>query len=252
MTVPVYDATLHDLGFGIAGAIKGWMRYRPPQAPPINVSEQDAVPSTTRSAEGEGRFDTYQVTAFHAEADWGGGVGQERVRAGDAFLQGPCLSNYAGMLTCTKKRIQESDGGVTSYYFRRGTTLYGLTAGFIETTGTAGSQARTAGTIYQKPVTSANDYVYWPQDSGGSRVLHQWVGSGAPTAVTPPSVTPHVVSPLGRVMWCIGTRVTESSGTLVQEYQRSFSGTDNFVMSLARPTMRTTSPAWSRTVKARS
>lgn len=223
MTVPVYNAALHDIG--IAGT--GWMRYQPPDSKSVNVSEQDAAPSTTRAAEGSGRFDSYQVTSFHAEDDWGGGVGQERVRAGDAFLQGPCLSQYGGLIGPTKKRIQEADGGTTTWYMRRGTTLYGMTAGFIETIGTAGSQARTAGAIQCRPVSSANDYQYWVQLNTGVLELDQWVGSGAPTVVTPPGVLPRVVAPLGRAMWCIGTRQIESSGTLVQSKSRILASANN-------------------------
>lgn len=219
MTV-TYDATLHDIG--INGV--GYMRYRPPDSPPINVSEQDAVPSTDRSASGKGKYDTYQVTSFHAEDDWGGGAGQETVIATDAYLQGPCLSHIGSMLGPTKKRIQESDGGLTSYFFRRGTTLYGLTAGFIETIGSAGSQARTAGAINCLPVQSLSQNEFWVR---GNSAIDRWTGSGATSDVVPSGFTPYVVVPYGSKLWALGTRVYESSGTLVQSKGRDTPGTSD-------------------------
>lgn len=215
MTLPDFDATKHAIG--ING--KGFM-----VAPDGAIVKQDFVPATSRAAQGEGRFDSFQSESFAAQSEFGGGAGQQRLSANDSYGSGLGDGRW-GRFFPPKKALTESDGGTTSYFVNRDTTLYGLTASAIETIGTATSQARTAGTVRCKPVTSGNQNAFWVQDVSGANALMKWTGSGAPTNVTPRNITPYLVSRYGKWMWLLGKRVRPAVPNIVQSITIPKTGT---------------------------
>jgi len=220
MATPAFDATKHDVGLNGKGfVVKGGR----------GTVRQDAVPAFNHTAVGESSLDLYNTESFIAQSDWSGGIGQARLVSGDKALSAIADTRFGGHVFPARKKITESDGGTTSYYFRIGTTLYGLTAGFIETIGGAGSQARSAGTINCRPVTTGAGNAFWVRSTS----VDKWTGSGATSDVTPSGVSANVVTRYGRFLWCIGTRSRNLDGALIQSTSRHFAAAGPCVVTLA-------------------
>src|SRR3990167_6120608 len=182
MAGPTFNAALHDLGLNSVGYM---------MAPGSRVQRADAVPATKRAALGESQFDIYPLDAFVALTTFEGGVGQGRLVAQDSFLSGFCDGTHQGHLFPARAATAEADGGTTTWYFTRrplgaAPVLYGMTAGFIETVGSATAVARTAGAIGCKPLVTGSQYAYWTQGTAGARTFYQWGGDTghAPTNIS--------------------------------------------------------------------
>lgn len=231
MALPAYSDEDHDVGLGAPGAVKGWMRLAGGQ-----LTRGDAIPGTARSASGESRFDIFTQDAFIAQADYGGGVGQARFVKSDTILSGLGDGRFQGHYFPARAAKTAYDGGSTSYLFTRAGVLYGVTDTHFETitdSPTPTTQyARTSGTMYCQPVETGAQNIMWVQDDGGVRKVGKWAGpGGAFSFVTPPGITPYVVCPYGRVVYCIGQRTLAATSAVVQ------SNTSTFQSATPRQTM---------------
>jgi hypothetical protein len=232
MTVPAYVEDNHDFGLGVAGAVKAWMRI-----PQQTVSKQDALPGSARAANGEQRFDSFVADSFFAQSDFAGGVGQGRYVKSDTILSGIGDGRFQGHFFPARLGLTAGDGGSTSYLFTRAGVLYGSTAThfetIVDTPGTTTQYDRTDGTIHCQPIETGAQNVMWVQ-TDTTRKVGLWTGpSGAFSFVTPTGVTPYVVCPYGRVVYLIGTRTLESSGTLVNSTSRTVAGVDQVNITLS-------------------
>jgi hypothetical protein len=225
MALPTFDPLLHDIGLdGV-----GFMRSKGNEGV---IQRQDQVPATARAAKGEGRYDTFQSESFIAQATFDGGLGQARFEAQDGALTGVSDTRWPGRVFPARKPKTAADGGTTSHYINRGTTLYGLTASSIETIGSATTQARTAGTVLHQPVTDGDNNVYWCQNNSGTYAAYRWNGTGAPVDITPNYAQPRLMARYGKWMWMLGRQTVESSITIVQSAQVAFGDVDQATISL--------------------
>jgi hypothetical protein len=234
---PAFSALLHDLGINGVGYVT---------AKTARVQRQDAVPATARAALGEGRFDSYQIESFMAQATWEGGAGQARLVAQDSFLGGYCEGAFPGHLFPARARQVEGSGGTASWYFTRqplgaAPVLYGITAATINLIGTGTTRARTAGAITCKPVVSGSQNVYWTQGSAGARALFQWDGN---IADAPANVTSRlggatdvcVVGRYERALWALGLGTPATTAAVVQSKHATFANVANASITLSTAT----------------
>jgi hypothetical protein len=209
MASPTFDATKHDVSIGGLG-------YMLP--PDGRVVRQDAVPATSRAAQGEGRYDQFINDSFYAQATWAGGAGQARLVSTDSYLSGVCDSRWAGHLFPARKLVAAANnGGTASFMFHRDSTMYGFASGGdIEQFGSNTSFTGLSSLPRHQPVVDGNNYMYYVTTDNK---LGKWTGSGSVTDITSTlgtGVTPYVVQPFHRYLWCLATRVYESSPTIVQ------------------------------------
>lgn len=217
MALPTFDADLHDIG--IDG--KGFLRA---DAGEGAIQRQDMQPATSRAAEGEGRYDSFQSESFRAQATWEGGVGQGRFRAADQFLTGITDTRFAAHAFPARKIVATgSVGGGTTGYFTREGVLYGMLSTTLEKV-SDGSEYTNAlpPRDGSHPVTTAAGNVLWVSSS---KTLLKWSGTGAATDISSglgTNVTPYAIDLYGRFLWCIGKRRVTTGGVLVQTRHLGF------------------------------
>lgn len=208
MASPAFDDALHDVGLNGIGYVRD---------PSAALHRDDAEPATARSAQGEGRYDSYQDDSYLAQADFSGGVGQGRLRSGDALLSGIGDGRNPGSFFPAKKRIASANNGGTTYeMLERLGVLYGMTATQIEQIESNTVQAITSGIQLCKPEVTAANNVVWVADESGTQKVRRWNGS-AIADVTPPNVVPYLVKLYNRFLWSFGQRTLPSTPTLVQQ-----------------------------------
>jgi hypothetical protein len=207
MPSPTFDATLHDISIGGLGYML---------APEGRVVRQDAVPATSRAAQGEGRYDLYQIDAFYAQATSAGGAGQSRLSSSDSYLSGVCDTRWGGHIFPARKLIAAANtGGTASFMFHRDSTVYGFVSTNIEQFGSASTFAAGAVPRNQPVVDGQNNAFYVT----AANALYRWLGSGSATDITANlggGITPYAVAAYHRYLWCLATQSVESTGTLVQ------------------------------------
>ncbi len=204
MTLPVFDATRHSIGLdGI-----GFMRATGPGVSAGTIQRQDVAPNTTRAAQGEGRFDSFQTESFVAQADWRGGVGQRRFVSTDAFLSGVGDSRFGGQFFPQRKQLTGTLY-TDSYWFAIGNDLYGFNAANISKDGT--NTFNIAVPTTQPIVLGSNTVLVH-----STTHIYRWAGSGSGVDVTPAGYTPKLLARYGKYAMCLATRPVKSAIAQVQ------------------------------------
>ncbi len=214
MTLPVFDKQKHSVGIDGVGYIRDGS---------ASIHRDDALPATARAAQGEGRYDSYQDDSYLAQADWSGGVGQGRFRAGDAILSGIGDGRRGGFFPAKKRLAATGNGGTTWEYFERLGVLYGETATQYEqiNDGTNTVVSLTSGSQLCKPVVSASNNVLSVRSESSVQKIRRWDGTTI-TDVSIPGTTPYLVAPYNRFIWSFGTRTLYSTIQVptVQKYEQ--------------------------------
>lgn len=184
------------------------------------IGRADRLPVTTRAAMGEGRFDTYQDDAYYAQANFAGGMGQERLYAQDAYLVGSCLTQWGRIFPALKKG-GTLVAGSSGRYFRFGNALYNMVDGVpdgvynpsgpvpTDATGTTGSHS-----VIHPVTTTINNTVLFP--SAGQTALHRWRSGNVETVTPPGAANVDAVATLGRFVYALGRENTPQGPTVVQ------------------------------------
>lgn len=209
MASPTFDPTLHDISIGGLGYML------PPEG---RVVRQDAVPATARAAQGEGRYDLYQVDAFYAQATFSGGAGQSRASSSDSYLSGVCDSRWGGHLFPARKLVAAaSSGGTGSFMFHRDNSVYGFASGGdIELFGSSTTYTGLGTVPRNQPIVDGQNNAFYVTTDNK---LGRFDGTNAVSNITAnlgTGVTPYAVIPYHRYLWTLATQTVESSGTLVQ------------------------------------
>lgn len=211
MTLPTFDAKLHDVNLGGYG----WMVVRGQQGE-ASIIRQDATPATNRSATGESQNDRWAIDAFYAQTDFSGGAGQHYLEAKDRYAVAWGDARFQGHVFPPKKKLTVSDGAIQTWGVAYGSHLYGFTNTTVEEVGTASSQALGGSTaLICKPKVTASANIIFIQGTA----VYRWnrVFGTAPVDVTPfAGMTPTVVERYGHHIWVLGTITISASIALIQ------------------------------------
>lgn len=211
MTLPTFDADIHDLGLEVGGVTYGFMRADGGEA---IIQRQDANPATARSAVGRGRFDSYQIPSFAFFDDFEAGAGQSIVLTADKNLSHIGNGKHQGHFFPPYK-WRRGVGDATYWMFSRKTaglsTAYGINESKIEALMSGADLAtKNTGAPDMRPQTDGNHNIFLAQENALLRY------SPTETVVTPPGMTVNGVTRLGQYIWAIGTRVEQLEPEVVQ------------------------------------
>lgn len=164
------------------------------------IAYADMQPAHDRAAIGERQHESYQNMSFTALANFGGGVGQSRMRSADRALTGIYDGRFDGYAFPPRKLQVAADGGSDSYYFDTGSNLYGIVGSTIQLIGSATTYSIPADlqNPRHQPVIDGQNNVYWVSSSNK---IAKWTGSGSPVDVTPLGWDSHHVAQYERFIW---------------------------------------------------
>lgn len=193
-----------------------YLRNEGPNAP---VRRVDRLPHTSRAPIGEARYDVYDDGAFYAQAQWGGGIGQERLLAGDQVLTG-IFDGRSGKAFPARKSLGTAATAINGRLFTMGDELYCLTTSGTIRGVSAGATDSDTGGFFPKDqnpcVTSNNCRLY----VGTNGEVYRWFETGADSdiqQVTPPNMTDvDCVAAYGRFVYAFGYMTISSSISTAQ------------------------------------